>query len=129
MTSSAVTAVCSPDCMFFSCNKPVCISSEPTNNTKGISVYIHLPYCESLCTYCGCNTRITVNHKVEEPYIDGILKEWEIYLNNFGEEPLITELHLGGGTPTFFSPENLAKLILGLKSKAKFRMVTKKIRY
>lgn len=87
---------------------------------SGISLYIHLPFCESLCTYCGCNTRITVNHKVEEPYIDALLKEWEIYLNNFGEQPLITELHLGGGTPTFFTPENLAKLILGLKSKAKF---------
>ena len=41
----------------------------------GISLYIHLPYCESLCTYCGCNTRITKNHKVEEPYIESLLKE------------------------------------------------------
>ena len=41
----------------------------------GISLYIHLPYCESLCTYCGCNTRITVNHAVEMPYIESLLKE------------------------------------------------------
>lgn len=77
----------------------------------GLSIYIHLPYCESLCTYCGCNTRITVNHQVEEPYIDTLLKEWQMYLEAIGEAPLIKEIHLGGGTPTFFSPENLQRLI------------------
>ena len=81
----------------------------------GISIYIHLPYCESLCTYCGCNTRITKNHKVEEPYIDCVLKEWEMYHHLLGEGcVLIHEIHLGGGTPTFFQPENLEKLIKGI---------------
>src|SRR5690606_28399220 len=75
---------------------------------KGISIYIHLPFCESLCTYCGCNTRITKNHKVEEPYIDSLLAEWKMYKNILPKEPLkITEIHLGGGTPTFFQPDNL----------------------
>ena len=46
-----------------------------TNSENGISLYIHLPFCESLCTYCACNTRITVNHKVEAPYIEAVLKE------------------------------------------------------
>lgn len=77
----------------------------------GISLYIHLPFCESLCTYCGCNTRITKNHLVEQPYINAILKEWQIYLDTFGKKPIIRQLHLGGGTPTFFSPENLRVLI------------------
>ena len=89
-----------------------------TNEAEGISLYIHLPYCESLCTYCGCNTRITINHKVEGPYIDTLLKEWQLYLDTFGEKPKIREIHLGGGTPTFFSPENLKKLIEGIKEKA-----------
>jgi len=78
---------------------------------EGISLYLHLPYCESLCTYCGCNTRITINHKVELPYIESLLKEWKLYLNLFGEKPLVREIHLGGGTPTFFSPENLRYLM------------------
>ena len=78
-----------------------------TNDTKGISLYIHLPFCESLCTYCACNTRITKNHKIEIQYIRALLKEWEIYKKIFGKTPLIRELHLGGGTPTFFGPENL----------------------
>ena len=49
----------------------------------GISLYIHLPYCESLCTYCGCNTRITINHKVERPYIEAVIAEWKLYLKLF----------------------------------------------
>ena len=96
-------------------------SSFKTYNEKdGISVYIHLPYCESLCTFCGCTTRITINHAVEEPYIDALLKEWQLYLNLFEEKPIIKEVHLGGGTPTFFSPENLTKLIEGIKSTTEF---------
>ncbi|MEL6535325.1 MAG: oxygen-independent coproporphyrinogen III oxidase [Bacteroidota bacterium] len=81
---------------------------------EGISLYIHLPYCESLCTYCGCHTRITVNHFVEEPYIEAVLTEWAQYRALLGEPPLLRELHLGGGTPTFFSPENLGKLVNGI---------------
>lgn len=87
-----------------------------SNDSEGISLYIHLPFCESLCTYCGCNTRITVNHSVERPYIDALLKEWAMYLDIFQETPRIKELHLGGGTPTFFSPENLAALMDGIIS-------------
>jgi oxygen-independent coproporphyrinogen-3 oxidase len=79
-----------------------------------ISLYIHLPYCESLCTYCGCNKHITRNHLVEIPYVKMVLKEWEMYRSRFPEKPIIKELHLGGGTPTFFSPESLALLVNGL---------------
>jgi oxygen-independent coproporphyrinogen-3 oxidase len=89
-------------------------SFRATNHTEGISIYIHLPYCEQLCTYCGCNKHITVNHGVEAPYIASILNEWELYLRLFKERPHIREIHLGGGTPTFFSPENLHNLLSGI---------------
>jgi oxygen-independent coproporphyrinogen III oxidase len=82
-----------------------------SNEDKGISLYIHLPFCESLCTYCACTTRITQNHKVEIPYIQAILKEWEHYKRIFDRTPNIREIHLGGGTPTFFSSQNLHWLI------------------
>ncbi|GJM29045.1 MAG: coproporphyrinogen-III oxidase [Cyclobacteriaceae bacterium] len=85
---------------------------------SGISLYIHLPFCESLCTYCGCNTRITVNHNVEFPYISSLLKEWELYYRIFGQDPKLKEIHLGGGTPTFFSPKNLGLLIGKILKKA-----------
>lgn len=82
---------------------------------QGISIYIHLPYCESLCTYCGCNTRITKNHDVEDPYITSLLKEWNMYLNTLQVEQVkISEIHLGGGTPTFFTATNLERLINGI---------------
>ena len=87
---------------------------EIENNNKGISLYIHLPFCESLCTYCGCNKKITTNHNVEEEYLQCILKEWNLYLQLIETKPVIKELHLGGGTPTFFSPANLQTLLSGI---------------
>ncbi|WP_038029170.1 oxygen-independent coproporphyrinogen III oxidase [Thermonema rossianum] len=88
------------------------------NRQRGMSIYIHLPYCESLCTYCGCNKRITKNHQVERPYIEALLKEWALYMELFGETPRIREIHLGGGTPTFFSPAHLRMLIEGITAHA-----------
>jgi oxygen-independent coproporphyrinogen-3 oxidase len=85
-----------------------------SNSKEGISLYIHLPFCESLCTFCGCNKRITKNHELENPYIEALLKEWALYCKILGEKPLIKEIHLGGGTPTFFSAANLEHLINGI---------------
>ncbi len=76
-----------------------------------LAIYIHLPFCEKLCTFCACNKRITKNHKVESPYIEAVLREWQMYLAHMEVKPVIREIHLGGGTPTFFSPENLEYLI------------------
>ncbi len=89
-------------------------SFDESNRSSGISLYIHLPYCESLCTFCGCHKRITRQHSVEGPYIKALLREWQLYVEVFGQRPVIRELHLGGGTPTFFSPENLQLLIRGI---------------
>lgn len=89
-----------------------------SNTKEGISLYIHLPFCESMCTFCGCNKRITKNHEVEHPYIEAVLKEWKLYCQILGEKPFIKEIHLGGGTPTFFSVKNLEDLINGIFSLA-----------
>lgn len=86
-------------------------SFEEHNDKEGISLYLHLPFCESLCTFCGCHKRITKRHEVEMPYIKAVLKEWRLYLDVLEGKPKIKELHLGGGTPTFFSPEHLHLLI------------------
>lgn len=85
------------------------------SSSQGIALYVHLPFCESLCTYCGCNKRITKNHAVEAPYIDAVLAEWQLYRNLLGTAAIpIGEIHLGGGTPTFFSPAQLQRLMDGL---------------
>src|SRR5690606_15741340 len=86
---------------------------------EGISIYIHLPFCESLCTYCGCTTRITKNHQVELPYIYDVIKEWQLYKEHLGNDITIGDIHLGGGTPTFFAPENLNLLISSILSDSK----------
>ena len=93
-------------------------SFNESNATEGISLYIHLPFCESLCTFCGCNKRITKRHEVEHPYIQALLKEWKGYCDLFPNTPIIKEIHLGGGTPTFFSSENLETLIQGIFERA-----------
>ncbi|MDR2121771.1 MAG: oxygen-independent coproporphyrinogen III oxidase [Flavobacteriaceae bacterium] len=93
-------------------------SFEESNQKEGISLYLHLPFCESLCTFCACNKRITKQHHVEAPYIEALLKEWQLYLDLLPEKPVIREVHLGGGTPSFFSPENLKFLLENIFSKA-----------
>lgn len=89
-----------------------------SNSSEGISVYIHLPFCEDLCTFCGCHKRITKRHDVEEPYVETLLKEWSLYCDLLPARPLIRELHLGGGTPTFFSPAHLQQLMEGILKRA-----------
>ncbi|RKF02875.1 oxygen-independent coproporphyrinogen-3 oxidase [Tenacibaculum lutimaris] len=85
-----------------------------SNSSEGISLYIHLPFCESLCTFCACHKHITKRHEMENPYIETVLKEWQLYVDLVDETPIIKEIHLGGGTPTFFSEKQLKRLIDGI---------------
>lgn len=89
-----------------------------SNSTEGISLYIHLPFCESLCTFCGCHKRVTKKHEMEQPYIQAVLKEWSLYCELLEDKPRIKEIHLGGGTPTFFAPAHLTQLIEGILEQA-----------
>jgi len=81
------------------------------------AVYVHIPFCRSLCTYCGCNVRITRNRGVTTPYLDAVLAEWQLYRRGLGLERVpVGELHLGGGTPTFLTPEEIGYLVEGLRA-------------
>jgi oxygen-independent coproporphyrinogen-3 oxidase len=95
--------------------------SATNHREEGISLYIHLPFCERLCTFCGCIKRITKNHQVEEPYVDTLLHEWQMYIDLLGFAPEVKELHLGGGTPTFFEPKNLQRLLSTILNSANVR--------
>ena len=77
---------------------------------KGIDLYIHIPFCESLCTFCGCNIKVTKNKKEGSPYVDAIGKEWNRYKKILQVEPNISSIYLGGGTPTFLSEKSLHKI-------------------
>lgn len=95
--------------------------TESERDGVGAALYIHVPFCQSLCTYCGCNTRITRNRKVGAPYVETVLKEWKLYVDRLGRRIPITELHLGGGTPTFLEPDELTRLVSGILSLAETR--------
>ncbi len=86
---------------------------------SGASVYVHVPFCRSLCTYCGCNMRVTRSSAPVMPYVNSVLREYALYLQGLGRDSLrLGELHLGGGTPTFLDPAELDALISGLLDKA-----------
>jgi oxygen-independent coproporphyrinogen-3 oxidase len=85
------------------------------------SLYFHLPFCESLCTFCACNTVITRDHGREDGYVDLLSTEWNLYLDRVPalvERPLLG-VHLGGGTPTFFAKENLERILKPILSKTR----------
>lgn len=82
------------------------------------SLYLHIPFCETLCTFCGCNTMITKNHALENGYVDLLLKEWELYKQRVPEmlQFPLQQMHLGGGTPTFLAATELKRLVSGILS-------------
>lgn len=78
----------------------------------GAAIYLHIPFCEALCTFCACNRIVTRKHERSMPYIKAIHQEWNIYKTRLKRERIpVSEIHIGGGTPTFMSPEEL-KLLL-----------------
>ena len=83
---------------------------------RGAAIYIHIPFCEQLCTFCGCNTRITKKHERGIPYVQTVIAELALYYQALGRTaPIpVAELHLGGGTPTWLSPEELRVLMTGI---------------
>jgi len=75
-----------------------------------MSVYVHVPFCESLCTYCACNREIRRDHGVAEPYLDALASEVERLGDALDATPACAQLALGGGTPTYLSPAQLDRL-------------------
>src|SRR5687768_8775538 len=94
-----------------------------SDGAGSLAVYVHLPFCETLCTFCGCNTVITRNHDRAAPYVETVLAELDLYLARLprlAERP-ISQLHLGGGTPTFLAPEVVTALLDGLAARMPLR--------
>ena len=85
------------------------------------SMYIHVPFCESQCAFCGCNNIVSRKHDRETPYVDHVLREWALYgaaAPQLGERPL-RHLHVGGGSPTYLTPENFRRLLLPILQRVK----------
>ena len=77
---------------------------------RDLSLYFHLPFCETLCWFCGCTTVITKDHGRASPYLDRLEREVERMAARLHPERSVVQMHLGGGTPTFLAPEELRRL-------------------
>lgn len=89
-------------------------------NPSPYSVYVHLPFCASLCYFCACNKIITQDHSRSSSYVDAVLKEMALLEPHLGEQRATTQLHLGGGTPTFLQADELTKLMQGIQQHFQF---------
>ena len=85
-----------------------------------LSLYIHLPFCNTVCYYCACNKIITNNHNRALPYMENLYKEIQLQSALLDPDRQVTQLHLGGGTPTFIGHDNLRKLVEVLKQNFNF---------
>jgi oxygen-independent coproporphyrinogen-3 oxidase len=85
-----------------------------------LSVYIHIPFCESLCYFCACNKIITKDHPRVSEYLRYLDKEMAMVTERLGKDRKTVQLHLGGGTPTFFNADELGQLMTMLRRHFEF---------
>ena len=82
---------------------------------RPLSLYVHIPFCESLCYYCACNKIITTKHARGASYLSLLERECNLYVDRLGSGQAVTQLHLGGGTPTFLRDDELERLMRHLR--------------
>jgi len=85
-----------------------------------LSLYIHIPFCNTVCYYCGCNKIATKQYERAEPYLQLLLKEIDLVADHIGKSRPVTQLHLGGGTPTFLNDDQLRQLMAHLHQRFNF---------
>ena len=85
-----------------------------------LSIYVHIPFCESLCYYCACNKIITKHHDRADVYLRYLSREIDLHTVHCGVGQVVSQLHLGGGTPTFLSDAGLRELMAMLKRSFSF---------
>lgn len=85
------------------------------SSDRPLSLYIHMPFCRSACYFCGCNTIFTSKEDKKIRYIEYLKKELNLLKNHLDTKRVITQMHFGGGTPTFFSPSQLKEVISSIK--------------
>ncbi|HKI59789.1 MAG TPA: radical SAM protein, partial [Mariprofundaceae bacterium] len=85
-----------------------------------LSLYIHIPFCNTVCYYCGCNKIVTKQYEKAEPYLQLMLKEIDMVADHIGNTRPVTQLHLGGGTPTFLNDDQMRRLLAHLRKRFNF---------
>jgi len=87
---------------------------------RSLSLYMHLPFCDSLCLFCGCNVVINRDHEVSHPYIQTLKQEIDRVASRLDRSRPVVQFHWGGGTPTYLSPAQLEDLFLYTKERFTF---------
>jgi oxygen-independent coproporphyrinogen III oxidase len=103
-----------------SCNaKSYRLAAARSNSPVGkpLSIYVHIPFCTSPCFYCGCNKIITRDHGKADTYLDYLFREMALQAALFEPSRVVEQLHLGGGTPTFLSLEQMQRLMTKLRAR------------
>ena len=100
--------------------RTVIAQSNEGENPRKLSLYVHVPYCNSPCFYCGCNRIITRDHSRAQPYVDRLLKEFDAIAPLFEDHREVVQLHFGGGTPNFLTPQQLADVVDALRARFHF---------
>lgn len=96
------------------------LAEDNASSERPLSLYVHLPFCESRCWYCGCNTVITRDQDRANPYLDYLAKELALLSPRLNPSRRVTQLHFGGGTPTFLAPVQLRRLGAMLRERFEF---------
>lgn len=86
-----------------------------------LSLYVHLPFCTHLCLYCGCHVEIRASREIATPYVDLLLREFDLWLARAPGADRLAQLCLGGGTPTFLRPDQMEALVRGLQARLPWR--------
>ncbi|MEM9227081.1 MAG: oxygen-independent coproporphyrinogen III oxidase [Verrucomicrobiota bacterium] len=84
--------------------------AEVEKSTGALSLYLHLPFCETLCWFCGCHTITTKSLSIADRYLDALEEEMKLLKPHLGNKRQVAQLHFGGGTPNFLSPEQLDRV-------------------
>ena len=87
------------------------------NPDEPLSMYVHLPFCHSLCTFCGCNVIVSKDRSRPDAYIDQLFAEMDVVLSLLGDRRALAQIHWGGGTPTFLTEAQIDRLWQGIKQR------------
>ncbi len=90
------------------------LASNDAEGTRPLSIYVHIPFCHTLCYYCGCHKVVTRTAGVAEEYLRYMMREAELHAELFDSTRPVVQLHLGGGTPTYLTHDEMTGLIEGL---------------
>jgi len=101
-------------------NKEEIVRSNSSTNTADLSLYVHIPFCDTLCYFCGCTTIITKSRERVKEYIHYLKGEIDLLASHVAPQRKIAQMHWGGGTPTYLTPAEISDITLYIKKRFNF---------